>query len=185
MACRKLELQAFGITRSNSGSPSTSAASAWLFSSSIVLQQLTTGAHPSNIITPGLDPFICTLSYIRAHVLVELSPYFIASLCMSQALTSLIDRWWEARTVWGGVLNIARNIVREAASTWGFPPKEKVLLEMLGRWVIAMPYLLKAHIRKVSAREELDSLLPAKELDSLLASTDPCQRCAQVTTTED
>ena len=90
------------------------------------------------------------------------------------------DRWWEARTVWGGVLNIARNIIREAASSWGFPPQEKALLDMLGRWVIAMPYLLKAHIRKVSAKEELDSLLPDKELNFLLASTDPCQRCAQV-----
>ena len=82
--------------------------------------------------------------------------------------------------MWGGVLNIARNIVREAAGSWGFPPKEKALLEMLGRWVIAMPYLLKAHIRKVSAREELNSLLPAKELELLMASSDPCQRCAQV-----
>ena len=51
---------------------------------------------------------------------------------------------------------------------------------MLGRCVIAMPYLLKAHIRRVSAREELDSLLPAQELDFLLASSDPCQCCAQV-----
>jgi predicted membrane chloride channel (bestrophin family) len=59
-------------------------------------------------------------------------------------------RWWEARTVWGGVLNISRNIVRECACSWGFPAKERPLLEMLARWVMAMSYLLKGHLRKVN-----------------------------------
>ena len=51
--------------------------------------------------------------------------------------------------MWGGVQNVARNIARECACSWGFPPKERALLEMLARWIMAMPYLLKAHLRKV------------------------------------
>ena len=82
--------------------------------------------------------------------------------------------------MWGGVLNVARNIVRGASSSWGFPVEERALLEMLGRWVIAMPYLLKAHIAKASPRQELESLLPVNELEFLLSSKEPCQRCAQV-----
>lgn len=82
--------------------------------------------------------------------------------------------------MWGGVLNVARNILRVSGSSWGFPAHEQALLEMLGRWVIAMPYCLKCHIAKASPKEELQSLLPARELEFLLASKEPCQRCVQV-----
>ena len=51
---------------------------------------------------------------------------------------------------------------------------------MHARWVIAMPYLLKNHLRGVSAKADLETLMHPDELEYLLAASQPCLRCAQV-----
>lgn len=84
--------------------------------------------------------------------------------------------------MWGGVLNVTRNLAREAASPWGFPPDAKALLEMHARWVIAMPWLLRAHLEGISPKPQLENLLPPDELEYLLEASQPCLRCAQVAT---
>ena len=70
-------------------------------------------------------------------------------------------RWWEARTLWGRVYALSRNLARQAAA-W-FPPEQEAALLVFGRWAAALGYILAAHLDQ----RELDPagaalLLPAE-----------------------
>lgn len=82
--------------------------------------------------------------------------------------------------MWGGVLNVVRNITRVASSPWGFPPEERAMLEMFARWVIAMPYCLRAHMKKIPVAPDLETILLPEELEYLTQAMHPCLRCSQV-----
>ncbi|KAK9846556.1 hypothetical protein WJX81_006513 [Elliptochloris bilobata] len=69
---------------------------------------------------------------------------FALSLLMIFRTNSAYARWWEARTAWGLIIALARNLVRQAAA-W-FPPKEQAALEMVGRLTAALPYALRVHL---------------------------------------
>lgn len=73
---------------------------------------------------------------------------------------------------------MTRNLTRQAAAPWGFHDNP-VLLEMFARWVTAMPYCLKAHLRQESLRADLEPVLAPEELEYLLEASQPCLRCAQ------
>lgn len=93
-------------------------------------------------------------------------------------------RWWEARTVWGAVLNLTRNLMRMCACPWGFPAEEKALLEMMARCIIAMPYCLRAHLKFEQVEDILETLLPEDEVKYIVTGPQPCLRIAQVGSTD-
>lgn len=79
--------------------------------------------------------------------------YYIALLLTSFAVGLLIvfrtnssyARWWEARIVWGGMLGITRNIMRQCIA-W-FPEEEHDKLMAVARWTAVLTPLLKMHCR--------------------------------------
>ena len=78
------------------------------------------------------------------------------------------------------ILNLSRNLVRVAASPFGFKSSDRHLLEMLARCVISMSFLLRGHINRESAKAELQAVLLSDELSWILVSAQPCLRVAQV-----
>ena len=46
------------------------------------------------------------------------------NICWIQVKPSASHRWWEARTTWGQVFNVSRNLVRQV----GMPPRVKCML---------------------------------------------------------
>lgn len=83
---------------------------------------------------------------------------------------SAYDRWWEARTLWGSLVNTARTFARqaltlvdddrqgEADSVPG--PAVRALVEMQ----IGYVHALRCHLRKQNPYPELEGLLPADML---------------------
>lgn len=55
---------------------------------------------------------------------------------------SSYGRWWEARQIWGAVVNLSRNFARQSLM-WLPPSKARVAV----RWAMAAPFLLKCHLR--------------------------------------
>ncbi|KAL3157166.1 hypothetical protein ABBQ38_001406 [Trebouxia sp. C0009 RCD-2024] len=115
--------------------------------------------------------------------------YYIALLLTSFAVGLLIvfrtnssyGRWWEARTVWGGMLNITRNIMRESTS-W-FPADQEDRLLAVARWTAALPPLLKMHCRwQKDVRLELQDRLLPHELDYIASVMNPPVMAATVLT---
>ncbi|CAL5219186.1 g972 [Coccomyxa viridis] len=91
-------------------------------------------------------------------------PFTLTSFALALLLVfrtnSSYDRWWEARRMWGQLLNITRNLVRQTYA-WG-DPADGPMKERIARWTIAIVYALKMHLRrsKRAPNELLDVLLP-------------------------
>jgi putative membrane protein len=79
------------------------------------------------------------------------------------------DRWWEARKLWGQLLNESRSLTRQALTLPARSlPKEDVgeFLAALG----ALPHALRHQLRKSDPREDLAARLPAALFERVIAS---------------
>jgi putative membrane protein len=79
------------------------------------------------------------------------------------------DRWWEARKLWGQLLNESRSLTRQALTLPSRPlPKEdlETFLAVLG----ALPHALRHQLRKSDPREDLAARLPAPLFERVIAS---------------
>lgn len=82
--------------------------------------------------------------------------------------SSAYDRWWEARTLWGGLVNYSRTLARQA-STLITPTNRQTqeLQESLVILQIAYVHALRCHLRGQKAYPELGRVLPADEIAAL------------------
>ncbi|UTW61620.1 hydrogenase [bacterium SCSIO 12741] len=85
---------------------------------------------------------------------------------------SAYDRWWEARKIWGGVVNISRSFGMEVNSLIQSEDNpegvEKIRRRLIYRhlaWINA----LRIQLRKQDSWDELKDLLPAEEFERLSA----------------
>jgi putative membrane protein len=76
------------------------------------------------------------------------------------------DRFWEGRKLWGGVVNETRNLLRAAAVN--IPSLE--LLRRLAVWTAVYPYALTRVLRGEGALGPAAALLPAAEVQRVLAA---------------
>ena len=88
---------------------------------------------------------------------------------------SAYGRWWEARGLWGQVVNHSRNLARQVTSTFrpqnpGDATENGAMLRMQQRIIhyqIAYVHALRQHLRGLPPWEELSRLLPPDEVDEL------------------
>ena len=71
------------------------------------------------------------------------------------------NRWWEARVLWGGIVNQSRNLAI-AGLTYG--PKDGKWQSDFIRWVAAFPHVTRRSLRGERKFPELKRLLPNKDL---------------------
>jgi putative membrane protein len=88
--------------------------------------------------------------------------------------TSAYARWWEARGIWGGIVNNSRSFAREVltfiaapegdeASTCQIPEiQRKLILRQ-----VAYVHALRNHLRGLPPWDELAALVPAEEIERL------------------
>lgn len=94
---------------------------------------------------------------------------FALSLLLVFRTNSSYDRWWEARKLWGGVVNRTRDLVRQ--SLVFFREEDVQLKELLARWTMAFPYVLMCHLRENSdVQKEVAHILTAQESAVLCAA---------------
>jgi len=75
-------------------------------------------------------------------------------------------RWWEARAIWGGIVNDSRTFGRQVLSV--VEADNDVKRELVYRQ-IAFPYALRSTLRRQDPLEGLDGLLSESELEALRA----------------
>jgi len=89
-------------------------------------------------------------------------------------INNAYERWWEARRLWGNIVNESRNISRQVLSF--FSPGasdglEKLVVQREKRKFIyrqiAFAVALKNHLRKLPARQELEPFLDEEEFKNL------------------
>ncbi len=89
---------------------------------------------------------------------------FAVALLLGFRTSSAYDRWWEARKIWGGIVNDSRTLVRQVIS---FTGGEEIIPEakQLADYQIAWCNALKNSLRNLDPLEGLDSFLNADELE--------------------
>jgi putative membrane protein len=100
----------------------------------------------------------------KVSIGLEVAPFEVAGAALSLLLimrtNSGYDRWWEARKLWGGIVNQSRNLVIGALS---YGPADPGWRERFVRWAAAY-----AHVARCSLRGEP----PSSEVAALVGPAD-------------
>lgn len=104
--------------------------------------------------------FISVMSLFFHWLSISVSPFEYAGLVMGLILVFRVnagyDRWWEARKLWGSLVNNSRNLA--VIITSYVHKNNKKTIDQLIRYCAAMPYLMKNNLRGD------DSILEVKHL---------------------
>lgn len=88
----------------------------------------------------------------------------LLGLLIALRLNATFQRWWEARTLWGGIVNQSRNI-GIAANAYG--PVESSWRDDVLRWTIAFGHAARGELRSDRKLDELLPILGSEDTDRL------------------
>jgi ion channel-forming bestrophin family protein len=111
------------------------------------------------------------LSYILKSFLPQIPltiPAFIGtviSILLSFKLNQSYDRWWEARKIWGSIVNDSRTLVLQL-QTFVSKGNDKTIKKM-GHRQIAWCYSLGQSLREKSPIENLEKFISSSEIEAI------------------
>jgi len=79
------------------------------------------------------------------------------------------DRWWEARKLWGQLLNESRSLTRQVLTLPGRELPEQDVAEFLAV-LSALPHALRHQLRQTDPREDLAARVPEVLFDRVMAA---------------
>jgi len=116
--------------------------------------------------------FIAMINYIVPSVYLPIGPFEYAGLVMGLILVFRLnagyDRWWEARKIWGNIVNQSRNlaiVVANYVSTDDLHAKAKLI-----NYIKAMPFLVKNSLRAIESVDDIQHLIEKNELSHIVQS---------------
>jgi putative membrane protein len=102
--------------------------------------------------------------YVYPNLTLEIAPHEIGGALLGLLLVlrtnAGYDRWWEARKLWGGIVNQTRNL---ALIGLAHGPADERWREQFIHWTAAFAWAAKARLRGESAAPELILLLGEEE----------------------
>lgn len=99
-------------------------------------------------------------------------PGTVIALLLGFRTNSAYDRWWEARIIWGGIVNDSRTWVRQLLTFIKFENHDCGEFQGIKKMAlrhIAWNYALTRHLRKHLVTIDLDGLIEPQELNNLKA----------------
>ncbi|PPD49254.1 MAG: hypothetical protein CTY16_04325 [Methylobacter sp.] len=84
------------------------------------------------------------------------------------------ERWWEARKLWGGIVNQSRNMVIEALSydeDLNIGPQESLWRKEMVKWTVAFSFAARESLRNGKNFDDLTDLLGEQELEALKSAS--------------
>ena len=93
----------------------------------------------------------------------EFAGAFLGSLLVLRTNAGL-DRWWEARKLWGGLINESRNLAIIVVANG--PVDERWSREVVG-WIAAFGHVVRRSLRGQKGLEEIESLVGAGEVERI------------------
>lgn len=105
--------------------------------------------------------FISLLSVFIPWLSLPISPFEYAGVIMGLILVFRVnagyDRWWEARKLWGNIVNCSRNLAIVVTHYVKTSNREEI--DTVLGLIAAMPYLMKNNLRGINSAEEVKHLL--------------------------
>lgn len=120
--------------------------------------------------------YLLYISYYP-NLTLEVGPHEVAGALLGLLLVMRTnagyERWWEARKLWGGIVNQSRNL---ALLGLAHGPADERWREQFIRWTVAFAWVVKACLRGEKEVPELTPLLGEKEAAGVLAAEHlPCR----------
>ncbi len=92
------------------------------------------------------------------------------SLLLAFRTNSAYDRWWEARKIWGSIVNDSRSLIRQATTFVDMQDSaQKKLVTELTKLQIAWCWALNKELRKQEVLPAIKKFLNQKQIDYVLA----------------
>lgn len=102
---------------------------------------------------------------------LEVAPFEFAGTALGLLLilrtNAGYDRWWEARKLWGGIVNQTRNL---AVTALAYGPAETAWRRRLIRWTIAFPHVARCTLRSEAPDASVTALIGPEATARLTAA---------------
>jgi putative membrane protein len=102
---------------------------------------------------------------------LEIAPFEIAGAALGLLLilrtNAGYDRWWEARKLWGGIVNQSRNVTLGALA---YGPPDSRWQEKFVKWAAAFSHVARSSLRGERPGQEVSDLLGEDALRELAAA---------------
>jgi ion channel-forming bestrophin family protein len=112
------------------------------------------------------------LSHIYPFLALPIGPFEYGGLIMGLILVFRInagyDRWWEARKLWGSIVNQSRNLTIILVNYTTHTDSDWLL--KITNYISALPYLIKDHLRETKDIESVKHLIDDSTYQTLLKS---------------
>lgn len=118
---------------------------------------------------------VCGFAWLTQQVssvsfTLDISPFGFAGAVLGILLVIRLnagyDRWWEARTLWGGIVNQSRNLVISAIA---YGPHEPEWRASLTRWVAMFSHAARHSLRGEAPSADLATLVGLDEVAEMAA----------------
>lgn len=106
------------------------------------------------------------LRYLTIPIAIPTLLATCISLLLAFRTNQSYERWWEARIVWGAIVNDSRSFIRQLQM---FLPNQRALLHSFVERQCAWCFVLGDSLRELDVSERLRAFLPAATADHILA----------------
>ena len=89
------------------------------------------------------------------------------SILLGFRTSAAYDRWWEARIIWGSIINESRTLIRQALGFISSSSSKENDVRQLVKYQIAWCYALTSKLRNVPLSSEVKSKLSTEEYEEL------------------
>jgi putative membrane protein len=127
---------------------------------------------PVVLVLGGVAALVCLAQhFLDADLSIPVGPLEVAGACLGVMLALRVnagyDRWWEARKLWGGIVNQSRNLVLTALA---HGPADRRWRERVVRWAAAFGHAARGQLRGERDLPELVALLGKEQADRVSAA---------------
>jgi putative membrane protein len=143
---------------------------------SILRGSITPHVLPNILIFGLISQLVVALAWLVERTLqlpigLEVAPFEIVGAALSLLLilrtNAGYDRWWEARRLWGGIVNQSRNLVIDALA---YGPADVEWRRQVVHWAAAFPHIARCSLRGDPPSVEVVGLLGRQDADAVAAA---------------
>ena len=126
---------------------------------------------PRVLLTALFSVMVVTLVEVYPALTVPMTPFeysgaFLGLLLVIRVNAGL-DRWWEARKIWGSIVNQSRNL---ALAGYEYSEAKQGVGAHFLRWVASWPHVMRESLRREKNLVEVSKLLGEEEAEKIRQS---------------
>lgn len=111
---------------------------------------------------------VCYASSFVQSFSIPITPFEYSGAVLGLLLVLRVnaghDRWWEARKIWGTIVNQSRNL---GLIVYGYSEKKDENVMMALRWIAAWPHIMRESLRNEKSLVEVAALIGKEEVEKL------------------